>query len=150
MLPVLDFSNTLNELDYLASKGFTSAMLPAVTPPGMPKYNDDKWDPVFARAAQLGIVFVLHTGTGLESVVIERGPGAGIINYTNQMTAAQQAGWLLWPRGWTRLKRRTRTLSFRNFHVVAARSSTPRYGPASSMIVRASRRQRLACRELGT
>lgn len=95
MLPVLDFSNTLNELDYLASKGFTSAMLPAVTPPGMPKYNDDKWDPVFARAAQLGIVFVLHTGTGLESVVIERGPGAGIINYTNQMTDAQQSAMYL-------------------------------------------------------
>ena len=45
-------------------------MLPAVSPPGLPKYNDAKWDPVFARGAELGIVFVMHTGTGLESVVI--------------------------------------------------------------------------------
>jgi predicted TIM-barrel fold metal-dependent hydrolase len=91
MLPVLDFSNTLAEIDYLAGKGFTAAMLPAVTPSNLPKYNDDKWDPVFARAAERGIVFVMHTGTGLESVVVERGPGAGIINYTNQMTDAQQS-----------------------------------------------------------
>lgn len=89
MLPVLDFSNTLAELDYLASRGFTAAMLPAASPPNLPKYNDAGWDPVFAKAAQLGIVFVMHTGTGLETVVIERGPGAAIINYTNQAMDAQ-------------------------------------------------------------
>jgi predicted TIM-barrel fold metal-dependent hydrolase len=95
MLPVLDFSNTVAELEYLAAKGFTAAMLPAVSPPGLPKYNSDKWDVVFAKGAELGIVFVLHTGTGLETVVIERGPGAGIINYTNQMTDAQQSAMYL-------------------------------------------------------
>ncbi len=89
MLPVLDFSNTLAELDYLASKGFTAAMLPAASPPNLPKYNDAGWDPVFAKAAQLGITFVMHTGTGLETVVVERGPGAAIINYTNQAMDAQ-------------------------------------------------------------
>ncbi len=95
MLPVLDFSNTVAELEYLASKGFTAAMLPAVSPPGLPKYNSDKWDVVFAKGAELGIVFVLHTGTGLETVVVERGPGAGIINYTSQMTDAQQSAMYL-------------------------------------------------------
>ena len=88
MLPVLDFSNTVAELGYLASKGFTAAMLPAVSPPNLPKYNDPQWDVVFAKGAQLGIVFVMHTGTGLETVVVERGPGAGIINYSNQMMDA--------------------------------------------------------------
>jgi predicted TIM-barrel fold metal-dependent hydrolase len=68
--------------------GFTAAMLPAVSPPNLPKYNDPAWDVVFAKGAALGIVFVLHTGTGLETVVVERGPGAGIINYTNQMMDA--------------------------------------------------------------
>lgn len=91
MLPVLDFSNTVAELEYLASKGFTAAMLPAVSPVGLPKYNSDAWDVVFAKSAELGIVLVMHTGTGLETVVVERGPGAGIINYTNQMTDAQQS-----------------------------------------------------------
>lgn len=91
MLPVLDFSNTIAELDYLASKGFTAAMLPATTPGNLPKYNDEAWDPVFAKAAALGIVFVMHTGTGLETVVVERGPGAAIINYANQMNDAQRS-----------------------------------------------------------
>lgn len=91
ILPVLDFSNTMSELDYLANLGFTAAMLPASTPANLPKYNSDKWDPVFARAAELGIVFVMHTGTGLESVIVERGAGAAIINYTNQALDAQTA-----------------------------------------------------------
>jgi len=91
MLPVLDFSNTVAEIEYLASKGFAAAMLPAATPPNLPKYNDEKWDVVFAKGAELGIVFVMHTGTGLETVVIERGPGAGIINYTNQAMDAQNS-----------------------------------------------------------
>ncbi|WP_417617184.1 amidohydrolase family protein [Parasphingorhabdus sp.] len=88
MLPVLDFSNTLAEIKYLAGKGYTAAMLPAAMPKHLPKYNDEKWDPVFRLAGDLGIVFVLHTGTGLETVVQERGPGAGIINYTLQMNDA--------------------------------------------------------------
>ncbi|MBV9510984.1 MAG: amidohydrolase [Caulobacteraceae bacterium] len=95
MLPVLDFSNTLAELDYLASKGFTAAMLPAVTPANLPKYNSEKWDPVFAKGAEKGIVFVMHTGTGLESVIAERGPGAAIINYTKQATDAQNSAMYL-------------------------------------------------------
>lgn len=91
MLPVLDFSNTLGELDYLASKGFRAAMLPAVTPPNLPKYNDEKWDPIFAKAADHGIVFVMHTGTGQETVIVERGPGAANINYTLQAMEAQNS-----------------------------------------------------------
>ena len=89
MLPVLDFSATLAELDYLASREVRAAMLPAVSPVGCAKYNDESWDPIFARAAQLGIVFVMHTGTGLESVTAERGAGAAIINYASQAMDAQ-------------------------------------------------------------
>lgn len=88
MLPVQDFSATKAELRYLAEKGFRAAMIPAVTPPNIPKYNSEKWDEVFALAAQLKIVFVLHTGTGLETVQGERGPGAAVINYSSQATDA--------------------------------------------------------------
>jgi predicted TIM-barrel fold metal-dependent hydrolase len=95
MLPVLDFSNTIAEIDYLASEGFTAAMLPAVTPDGMCKFNDEKWDPVFARAADKGIVFVMHTGTGLATVIAERGPGAAVINYTKQALDAQNSAMYL-------------------------------------------------------
>ncbi len=91
MLPVQDFSATKEELRYLAGRGFTAAMIPAVTPKNLPKYNDAKWDEIFALGGELGVVFVLHTGTGLETVQGERGPGAAIINYSSQATDAMNS-----------------------------------------------------------
>ena len=88
VLPVRDLASTGAELKRLAARGTTAAMIPAVTPSGVPKYNDEAWDEVFALAGELGVVFVLHTGTGLESVIAERGPGGAVINYTRQMCDA--------------------------------------------------------------
>jgi predicted TIM-barrel fold metal-dependent hydrolase len=85
ILPVRDFANTLGEIKRAAALGFTTLMLPSVTPEGIPAYNSEKWDPIFHLAGELGVVFALHTGTGLESVVQERGPGGAVINYTLQM-----------------------------------------------------------------
>jgi len=90
VLPVRDFANTREEMQRLAKMGFTAAMLPAVSPTGLPKYNDPSWDPVFALAGDLGIVLVLHTGTGLDTVQPEKAAGGAVINYTNQACDAQQ------------------------------------------------------------
>jgi predicted TIM-barrel fold metal-dependent hydrolase len=95
VLPVRDLANTALELKRLAAKGFTAAMLPVVTMPGIPKYNDAAWDPIFNLAGDLGIAFVLHTGTGLEDVVVERGPGGAVVNYTRQMNDGADAVMLL-------------------------------------------------------
>ena len=84
VLPVRDFANTAAEMRRLAGLGFTAAMLPTVTPTGMPKYNDEVWDPVFELGGELGIVFVMHTGTGLDTVQPERRAGGAVINYTSQ------------------------------------------------------------------
>jgi predicted TIM-barrel fold metal-dependent hydrolase len=85
VLPVRNLEHTQQEMRRIAAKGFTAAMLPSITPAGIPKYNDPAWDPVFALAGELGLVFVLHTGTGAETVIAERGPGAAVINYSLQM-----------------------------------------------------------------
>jgi len=95
VLPVRNLDNTALELKRLAAKGFTAAMLPVVTMPGIPKYNDPAWDPIFNLAGELGIAFVLHTGTGLEDVVVERGPGGAVVNYTRQMNDGADAIMLL-------------------------------------------------------
>ncbi|MDO7842201.1 amidohydrolase family protein [Sphingomonas immobilis] len=86
VLPVRDLANTQRELKRIAAIGFTAAMLPSITAPGIPKYNDPAWDPVFHLAGELGIVLVLHTGTGAETVTGEKGPGAAVINYSSQMS----------------------------------------------------------------
>lgn len=95
VLPVRDFANTQLELKRLAGMGFTAAMLPSVTMAGIPLYNDEAWDPIFELAARLGIVFVLHTGTGLDSVIVFRGAGGAVANYTRQMNDAADAVTLL-------------------------------------------------------
>jgi predicted TIM-barrel fold metal-dependent hydrolase len=86
ILPVRDFGNTVAEMERLAGLGFTAAMLPSLIEPesGLPPYTSDKWDPVFAAAEQLGIVFVLHTGTGRTDVRSFRGAGGAVMNYMIQ------------------------------------------------------------------
>lgn len=86
ILPVRDFGNTVAEMRRIAARGFTAAMLPSLIESGsnLPAYNSEAWDPVFAAAQDLGIAFVLHTGTGREDVRSQRGPGGAVINYTIQ------------------------------------------------------------------
>lgn len=85
VLPVRRLDYAEQELKRVARMGFTAAMLPSIPMAGIPNYNDPAWDPLFKAAGDLGIVFVLHTGTGAESVIGERGPGAAVVNYTVQM-----------------------------------------------------------------
>ncbi len=85
VLPVRNLAYAQQELRRIATLGFTAVMLPSIPMAGIPKYNDEAWDPLFKLAGDLGIVFVLHTGTGAETVVNERGPGAAVINYSMQM-----------------------------------------------------------------
>jgi predicted TIM-barrel fold metal-dependent hydrolase len=86
ILPVRDFANTITEMKRIAAMGFTAGMLPSLIEAGsgLPFYNLESWDPVFAAAAELGIAIVLHTGTGREDVRSHRGPGGAVINYTIQ------------------------------------------------------------------
>jgi predicted TIM-barrel fold metal-dependent hydrolase len=91
VLPVRRLEDTVTELKRVQAMGFTAAMLPSFTPAGIPAYNDEAWDPVFAAAAELGVALVLHTGTGVENVKAEKGPGGAVINYTVQMCDAQRA-----------------------------------------------------------
>ncbi|MDB5420726.1 MAG: amidohydrolase, partial [Brevundimonas sp.] len=85
VLPVRDLNNTIPEMKRIAAMGFTAAMMPVVTPKDVPGYNSDLWDPIFEASGELGVVLVFHTGTGMEDVIQERGPGGAVINYTRQM-----------------------------------------------------------------
>lgn len=86
ILPIRDTRNTVAEMERLAGIGFTSAMIPSLIDPqsGLPPYTSDIWDPVFAAAERLGIVFALHTGTGRYDVRSFRGPGGAVMNHTIQ------------------------------------------------------------------
>ncbi len=91
VLPVRRLDNALSELKRVAKMGFTAAMLPSVTPAGVTPYNDAAWDELFHAAGELGVVFVLHTGTGNETVTSQKGAGGAVMNYTMQMCDGQMA-----------------------------------------------------------
>ena len=95
VLPTRKLSETLKEFRRVAELGYTAAMLPVVTQDGVPRYNSEEWDPIFAFAASAQIPLIFHSGTGLADVVVERGPGAAIFNYTRQMNDAMDAFSLL-------------------------------------------------------
>ncbi len=95
ILPARDLANSVAEIKRIAALGYTAAMLPVASPGDVPKYNDERWDPVFAAAAAHGIVITMHTGSGLTRWIFERGPGAAVINYTHQMNDALTAAMYL-------------------------------------------------------
>jgi predicted TIM-barrel fold metal-dependent hydrolase len=88
ILPVRDLNDTVAEMERLAAKGFTAAMLPSLIPDGVPSYNSEAWDKVFDAAQRLDLVLTLHTATGRPDLRPESGPGGAIINYTDQMRDA--------------------------------------------------------------
>ena len=103
ILPVRDFDDTVAEMERLAGKGFTAAMLPSLIPEGVPLYNSEAWDKVFDAAQRLDMVLTLHTATGRPDLRPESGPGGAIVNYTDQMRDAIHSRSCTWSRAerWT-------------------------------------------------
>ncbi len=84
MIPCIDFEDALAECQRTAAKGFAAFCLSE----GLNNYNDARWDPIFAFAAQQGIPLVFHTGVGNINIRALKGPGGALYNYTRQMNDA--------------------------------------------------------------
>lgn len=84
MIPCIDFDAALAECQRAAAKGFAAFCLWE----GLGNYNDPRWDPIFALAAELGIPLVFHTGVGDINIRALKGPGGALFNYTRQMNDA--------------------------------------------------------------
>ncbi len=81
MIPCIDFDDALAECKRTAAKGFAAFTLWE----GLNNYNDARWDPIFAFAADQGIPLVFHTGLGNINIHALKGPGGALYNYTRQM-----------------------------------------------------------------
>jgi|GEM_PF-188955 len=84
MIPCSDLDLALAECKRAAAKGFAAFCLWE----GLNNYNDEKWDPIFAFAGEMGIPLVFHTGVGDINIRALKGPGAALFNYTRQMNDA--------------------------------------------------------------
>ncbi|HET9628093.1 MAG TPA: amidohydrolase family protein [Novosphingobium sp.] len=84
MIPCIDFDLALAELKRVIAIGFAAATLWE----GLNNYNDPRWDPIFALAAEHGVPLVFHTGLGDINIRALKGPGGALFNYTRQMNDA--------------------------------------------------------------
>jgi hypothetical protein len=86
-LPVLDMTHTLAELDRLPALGFRSAMIPCHSDE-IP-YNETHWEPLWERAADLGISLAFHIGTG-RTQQPAHGAGAAVVNYVVTLASGME------------------------------------------------------------
>ena len=81
VIPSHDFDDALAECRRTAKIGYASFGLFE----GLNNFNDPRWDPIFAFAAESGIPFAFHTGFGDIPLRPLNGPGGAVNNYTRQM-----------------------------------------------------------------
>jgi predicted TIM-barrel fold metal-dependent hydrolase len=89
-MPLLSIEDAVEEIGHIADIGLHLASLPTGVAPGMPDWNDDAWEPVWAAAEEAGIVLGFHIGTDGGSQVIARGPGGAVINYVETTYGGQK------------------------------------------------------------
>ena len=62
-IPLLDIDLAISEIEHAASIGLKVISLPTGVPDGMPDYNRDDWEPLWAAAADAEMVLGFHIGS---------------------------------------------------------------------------------------
>ncbi|CAB4365604.1 MAG: amidohydrolase family protein [Actinobacteria bacterium] len=84
LMPLLDVADAVAEAQHAASIGLKIINMPTGAPPGMPDFNDDLWEPLWAACEEAGMVVGFHIGTDSASgplSAMHRGPGGAVLNY---------------------------------------------------------------------
>ena len=89
-MPLLSVDDAVAEIHHIADIGLHIASLPTGVAPGMPDWNDNTWEPLWAAAEEAGIVLGFHIGTDGGSPVVARGPGGAVINYVETTYGGQK------------------------------------------------------------
>jgi predicted TIM-barrel fold metal-dependent hydrolase len=89
-MPLLSVDDAVAEIHHIADIGLHVASLPTGVAPGMPDWNDNSWEPLWASAEEAGIVLGFHIGTDGGSPVVARGPGGAVINYVETTYGGQK------------------------------------------------------------
>jgi predicted TIM-barrel fold metal-dependent hydrolase len=90
-VPLVDLELAISELEHAASIGLKIVSLPTGVPEGLPDYNRDDWEPLWAAAEDLGMVLGFHIGSDNDgkSNTPFRGPGGAVLNYVNTTFGGQ-------------------------------------------------------------
>jgi predicted TIM-barrel fold metal-dependent hydrolase len=85
-IPLLSVEDAVAEIRRATDLGFKAGYFSVVPPTGMPDWNDDTWEPVWAALQETGMVCAYHIGTephdaATSNGVYYRGAGGAILNY---------------------------------------------------------------------
>jgi predicted TIM-barrel fold metal-dependent hydrolase len=90
-IPILDLDLAIAELRHAAELGLRLVSLPTGVPDGLPDYNRDDWEPLWAAAEEAGMVLGFHIGSDNDGGgnTPFRGPGGAVLNYVNTTFGGQ-------------------------------------------------------------
>ncbi len=90
-IPLLDVDLAIAELQHAAGIGLHVLSLPTGVPEGLPDYNHDHWEPLWAAADEAGMVLGFHIGSDNDGKgnTPFRGPGGAVLNYVNTTFGGQ-------------------------------------------------------------
>src|SRR5690606_25036305 len=90
-LPLQSLELSLREAERCAGLGFQSVFLPTSLPDDVPRWNDDRWEPLWALSEEAGLVPSFHIGTDATGTRPFKHPGGAILNYLETTFGGQKA-----------------------------------------------------------
>ena len=91
-LPLQSIEESVKEAQRCAGDGFHAIFLPTGQPPGMPYWNDDAWEPLWAACDEAGLVLAFHIGTDSGAGArAYKGAGGALLNYVHTSFGGQAA-----------------------------------------------------------
>jgi predicted TIM-barrel fold metal-dependent hydrolase len=90
-IPLLDVDEAVVELQHAASVGLKVVSLSTGVPEGVPDYNREHWEPLWAAAEEAGMVLGFHIGSDNDEYanVRYRGPGGAVLNFLHTSVGGQ-------------------------------------------------------------
>ncbi len=92
-IPILDLDLAIAELQHAAGLGLKVVSLPTGVPEGVPDWNRDHWEPLWAAGEEAGMVLGFHIGSDNDGGgnTPFRGPGGAVLNYVQTTYGGQFA-----------------------------------------------------------
>jgi predicted TIM-barrel fold metal-dependent hydrolase len=99
-ISILSVEDAVDEMTRAAEMGFKAISLPTTLGNGVPNWNDDSWEPLWAGCEEAAMVLAIHIGgdakdPGGSGNVVYHGSGGAVLNYVETTFGGQRAATML-------------------------------------------------------
>jgi predicted TIM-barrel fold metal-dependent hydrolase len=99
-ISILSLDDAIAETLRAADLGFKAVSLPTTLGDGVPNWNDDSWEPLWATADEAGMVLAIHIGGEAQDPSarinqVYHGSGGAVLNYVETTFGGQRAASML-------------------------------------------------------